>query len=192
MNMSERGMRMILLIFTICSITLSLLFSFLLYHKLITWYIKYQKYLEEIERSQNFKSNQKDIHPLIQKKAPNFEAISNSSNKKLTLDSIVQDNLILIFMDSSCIYCDNNLELFLNEAHNHPSYNYVVILSEEETSKAEIISSLFEIEVLLVKEQVFFDYKIAFWPAFVHLDRNSVIRNITPIPIFLSFGSKTA
>ncbi|MUK88515.1 redoxin domain-containing protein [Ornithinibacillus sp. L9] len=75
------------------------------------------------ERSKNFESNKGEIHSSIGKEAPNFEASSINSNEKTTLDSIIQDNLVLIFMNSSCIYCENNLELFLTEAKNYPSFN---------------------------------------------------------------------
>ncbi|MUK88516.1 hypothetical protein GMD78_08935 [Ornithinibacillus sp. L9] len=67
-------------------------------------------------------------------------------------------------------------------------------MSENESTEASSLSSLYktEVTVLIIKEQVFYDYQIYFWPTFVHLNKSFVIQNVTPIPIFVILGIKTA
>lgn len=92
-------------------IILSFLFVFLLYKKLLTWNYQYKIYLETIKKGRQ--NNRENEHPLIGKLAPDFEAISKRNNKKIKLENLSQDNLVLIFLDSSCIYCDITWNCFL-------------------------------------------------------------------------------
>ncbi|GIO27419.1 hypothetical protein [Ornithinibacillus bavariensis] len=173
-------------------IIFSLLFSFLLYKRLVKWNFEYKIYLERL-KSHNQESS--DInHPSLGKLAPNFKAFSKKYNTRITLEGIIQDDLVLVFLNTDCIYCDNNLEIFLDVARNYPSFKYAVVMDESEEAEADILFNLYEkdVEVLIVSEQTFIDYKIAFLPSFVHLNKEYVIENITPIPTFIFLGSQSA
>lgn len=104
-----------------CFVTLSIICLIVLYKELVTWNDHFTKQYKDYNHSTNTTIN----HPMIGQSAINFTAISKKSNEKIKLEKIIDINLILIFINSECIYCDNNIELFLSEVNKHPTFKYV-------------------------------------------------------------------
>ncbi|RTZ56671.1 hypothetical protein EKO25_06085 [Bacillus sp. SAJ1] len=124
---------------------------------------------------------------IIEKKAPNFFATSLKTGEKKSLEQIVEDDTVLIFVDTGCIHCNNNLEIFLNKVHNHSKINYVILIENSQINSAKKMLDLYDgnLNIYLTEYSTFDKYKIMFLPAFVLIDSKFTIKNITPIPILI-------
>lgn len=106
---------------------------------------------------------------------------------KKSLEQIVEDDTVLIFVDTGCIHCNNNLEIFLNKVHNHSKINYVILIENSQINSAKKMLDLYDgnLNIYLTEYSTFDKYKIMFLPAFVLIDSKFTIKNITPIPILI-------
>lgn len=158
-------------------------FSLILYLsiRLFVWDRRFRKY--SITLANESKSLENDSF-IIGKKAPLFSSYSLKKNKQLNIFEAINTNYILIFIDSNCIYCENNIDIFLNEIQRYSSIEFAIVMRKEELKESKKLFDLYKgtVEILLVNEQTYIDYKIQFWPAFILLNSDLTIKEMTPIP----------
>lgn len=180
-------MRILVLLFCIYTLFIvgGLFFIVALYRKFIPWNKQFKRY--ENSRKQHVLPRE---NKLIGKKAPSFMAKSLHLNKMISLQDFIKRDTVLIFVDVHCVYCDNNVEIFLHEVVKYPDIGYVLIMSEDQKIEADTLHQLYNIDVLLINEKVFIEYGIEFYPAFIKINREFIIQHITSIPILSYWQTK--
>ncbi|WP_077613878.1 peroxiredoxin family protein [Caenibacillus caldisaponilyticus] len=173
-----------MLILQLFLVATSLTILILLYKKLITWWIKFKKWQKEIF----YNNDQAENQDLTGQKAPFFYAVSLKTGKIISIEQITNGQIfVIIFMDSTCAFCNTHFEAFSQDIQDFSFANYAIIMPKEQKSYAEEYYKLFDgkINVYLVDNDVYEKYKIHFFPAFVLLDEKQTIIKMTPIPAFL-------
>lgn len=123
---------------------------------------------------------------------PNFEAYSIRSGESITINRILTDyhQFVFVFVDSFCAFCNTHLEFFRNNIHHFPEVKYAVIMHNKQEKEATDYFILFnkQIDIFTIDYRQFESMDLQFLPAFVLIDKNKIIINMTPSPTVL-FGN---
>lgn len=166
---------------------LGIILLFLLFRKLLIWWSRFKRWQNEKIKSQGNANNEIRSN-IIGKKAPKINAIELSNDKSINLTEITKgQTTILVFLSAECAFCSNNFEEFLNMIQDFSNINCAIILKHEHKEKAMEYEELFNesFDIYLVNDTVFQNYQIPFFPDFVLIDDNQIIKGMTPSPLEL-------
>jgi hypothetical protein len=130
----------------------------------------------------NFQVKPDDEYELKGAKANNFFAEVNIKNI-MSLEELVKEHIILIFINSTCPHCSPNFSIFLNEVSKYQFINFALVISEKQKEEMKNYYELYDdINILSVSEEVFTDFKIRAFPFYIYIDSFLEIKEATPIP----------
>lgn len=164
---------------------IAIILTFLLYKKLITWYFKMKQFYKK-SLAKPIPKNNNPEKKLLEGYIPeniNVRSLFNPNVQSLG-DILGGKDVLLVFMDNTCVHCTNNFEIFLDEAENFSHIKFIVIMKESQKRYAREMYYLYnqKIDILLGNKQIFKDFRIPFLPAFFLIDKKGKIDNVTPIP----------
>lgn len=166
---------------------------FIVLYAVVLYLFAYLINLRKKLRSSIFQTkNQQLTEP---KKAP-LLTLHNLRGESVGLFESNVKNHLLVCINEKCVYCDMHLETLLNEINylKRRGLNKVkVVVNEESKTYGEVLSAKYSsaIEVLSGDEEVFKQYEISFFPAFIVVDQNQNIILSTPIPqVIIRFWSQ--
>jgi hypothetical protein len=115
--------------------------------------------------------------------ATNFE-LRDMNGKLHNLKSLINNGLIIVFVDAQCTHCENNLEEFIYEVGLKYKKNFIVICGDSDLKQCEKLSRLYEHRFLVLQgdKNLFAQYEVPFLPAFYFINKNHMIIEKTPIP----------
>ncbi|MEW4326868.1 redoxin domain-containing protein [Rossellomorea marisflavi] len=115
--------------------------------------------------------------------APDF-SLNDTKGNIHDLKDLIQKGLIIVFVDSTCTHCDNNLEEFIYDVGYKHQKNFVVISGESDVEKSKKISGLYDDQFLVLQgnDELFKHYQVTFLPAFYYIDGDGMVRHSTPVP----------
>jgi hypothetical protein len=179
-------MNMSLLIFQCLLVSSLIVLTTILLVRLITWWKKYSIWINQIVTRKQEVSSSLDLEFKISDPIPEFQLKSVKNNRYSNSNELNIHNKLLIFFDKDCIHCNNNFEHFLalREEHNK-KIDFIIIFREESFAKALEISELYEneLDIYVVGDETFKKFKLRFLPAFVKLNKRSLIELSTPVPL---------
>jgi cytochrome oxidase Cu insertion factor (SCO1/SenC/PrrC family) len=114
--------------------------------------------------------------------APNFNLKASNGNT-YQFKTLINDGIILVFVDSLCPHCENNLDEFLYEVGYKYNKNFIVICGESDPDQCKKISELYDDQFLVLQGdmKLFDEYKISYLPTFIYVDKNQFIKEKSPI-----------
>ncbi|MBR7796083.1 hypothetical protein GT022_08485 [Agaribacter marinus] len=153
-----------------------------LLYRLLTWWSKYKKWIDSVEK--RFEQRELNINSsgFAQGiKIPNLILKDPWDNSYIELHNLVHNDSILVFLDKSCLQCSINFEEFFN---SNQKDNYFVIFKEQDVDKAKELVMLYNnsFRVYLVNQSLYKTLKLKFMPAFVKINHNYIAENATPVP----------
>lgn len=166
-------------------VMITIILTFLLYKKLVTWFLKMRQFNKE-SNAKFIPENHNPEKKLLEEYIPeniNVQALFTTKVQSL-YDVLGEEEVLLVFLDNTCVHCSNIFEIFLDEAENFPHIKYFVIMRKSQKRYACEMYDLYnqKIDILLGNMQIFKDFRIPFLPAFFLIDKKGKIDNVTPIP----------
>lgn len=181
-----------LLLILIC---LPLVISLLL--KLAQWDNAFKKW-ENKQIQESLNQTEEDPHDRV----PENFLLQNTiisplvnTDQKLDLYSKIDENTLLIFLDKTCVFCNNNFEEFVHmiKEHSIPKSSVAIFFSHNQLDSATTFNNLYnsEFNIYLLEDD---NYKSTieapFLPIYTKVDTHFHLTLKTPSPLAAVFSFK--
>ncbi|MED0670462.1 redoxin domain-containing protein [Aneurinibacillus aneurinilyticus] len=159
----------------------SALFILCLLNLIILYYFFYKNH-KVIQKKKQVQRSNLNESALFGKKAPDFK-LESVQGKFHNLSSILNNGVLLIFIDNVCPYCQSHFESFFNQVKN-TKINFVLIINgrDEPSDKyANDFNNLYEGQFIILKgnKEIASVYQINSLPTYIHINQNMIIDYIS-------------
>ncbi len=128
-------------------------------------------------------------YALLGKKAPYFK-LQSCQGKQYDLDHLSKNNLLLIFVDTTCPYCYPHLEsLYLNTKNLKINIKFVLMVinakdAQDEKAYRQYSDHIYQLYrghflVLQADEHVFHRFKVRLLPTYMYINTAQIVEHVS-------------